>query len=139
MWRSWLPSTAILGVAVLVLVTGSFAPAPTLVAVVLLVLAWVGSPLFFPRHVDDTSARRDAAARGVPIVYWRPGCAFCTRLRAALGTRAGRAVWVNIRLDPDAAARVRSVNEGNETVPTVFVGDTVRTNPEPRWVRELLG
>lgn len=138
-WRSWLPSAAILVVAALVLTTGSFDPAPVLVAIVLAALAWVGSPLFFPRHVDDASARRDAETRGVPVVYWRPGCAFCVRLRAALGTRAGRAIWVNIRLDPDAAARVRSVNDGNETVPTVFVGDTARTNPDPRWVRKQLG
>jgi len=47
-------------------------------------------------------------------------------------------VWVNIRRDPAAAARVRSVNNANETVPTVFAGAEHRTNPAPSWVRELL-
>jgi hypothetical protein len=42
---------------------------------------------------------------------------------------------VNIWDDPAAAARVRSVAGGNETVPTVFVGDQVMVNPT---VREVL-
>jgi mycoredoxin len=33
-------------------------------------------------------------------------------------------VEINIWEDPQAAARVRSVANGNETVPTVFVGPT---------------
>ena len=35
----------------------------------------------------------------------------------------------NIWDDPDAAAFVRSVARGNETVPTVAVGDTALVNP----------
>lgn len=92
------------------------------------------TPYAFPRPVSDREARAD----GRPIIYWRPGCSYCLRLRFALGPLGRRAVWVNIHRDEDAAARVRSVNGGNETVPTVFVGDGHRTNPPPSWVRERL-
>ena len=105
-------------------------------AVVLLIVTT--TPVAFPRSADDATARRHAAELGVPVIYWRPGCTFCVRLRLALGATGGRAVWVNIRRDPAAAARVRAVNDGNETVPTVFVGDEHRTNPPPAWVRERL-
>ncbi|ASR39794.1 NrdH-redoxin [Prauserella marina] len=36
---------------------------------------------------------------------------------------------VNIWEEPEAAARVRSVADGNETVPTVFVGEHALVNP----------
>jgi len=103
-----------------------------------LILVLTLTPVAFPRSPDDATARADAAARGVPLIYWRPGCSFCLRLRAALGLRGRRAVWVNIHRDPAAAARVREVNDGNETVPTVFVGAEHRTNPAPSWVREQI-
>lgn len=41
---------------------------------------------------------------------------------------------VNIWEDPDAAARVRSVANGNEIVPTVFVGPAAMVNPSLREV-----
>lgn len=75
-----------------------------------------------------------AAADGRVVVYWRPGCMFCALLTARLGPRASRAVWVNIWKDPEAAAFVRSVNDGNETVPTVVVGGSPLTNPSPGLV-----
>lgn len=108
-----------------------------LVVAVLLVLL-VSTPVAFPRSPGDAAGRRAAAERQAPLIYWRSGCTYCLRMRAALGTRGRRAVWVNISGDPDAAARVRSVNDGNETVPTVFVGDEHRTNPSPSWVKERL-
>jgi mycoredoxin len=54
-------------------------------------------------------------------VHWRPGCPYCTALLRRL-PRAGLAFdRIDIRTDPAAAAWVRSVAEGNETVPTVHV------------------
>lgn len=44
----------------------------------------------------------------------------------------------NIWEDPDAAAFVRSVAGGNETVPTVRVGDTSMVNPSAKQVLALL-
>ncbi|MEU0843533.1 glutaredoxin domain-containing protein [Streptomyces sp. NPDC005962] len=102
------------------------------------VLAGVNSPLIFPRSVSEPEARRRSAADGRPVVYWRPGCAYCVRLRTRLGRRARKAHWVNIWRDPAGAAAVRAVNDGDETVPTVVVGGQAHVNPDPVWVREQL-
>lgn len=62
-------------------------------------------------------------------LYWRPGCPFCMALRPRLH-RSGLPVReVNIWEDAEAAARVREVADGNETVPTVFVGSRALVNP----------
>lgn len=102
------------------------------------VVAVVHSPLVFPRPIRATEAQRRSAADGHPIVYWRPGCTYCLRLRFRLGRRAGAAHWVDIWRDPAGAAAVRAVNDGNETVPTVVVHGRAHTNPDPSWVREQL-
>jgi glutaredoxin-like protein len=74
----------------------------------------------------------DAAPSDTVIVYWRPGCGFCASLRRRL-RRAGLAVQeVNIWNDRAAAAFVRSVASGNETVPTVVVGRHAYVNPAAR-------
>jgi hypothetical protein len=41
----------------------------------------------------------------------------------------------NIWLDSDAPVFVRSVNEGDETVPTVVIGATALVNPSARQVK----
>lgn len=66
--------------------------------------------------------------------YWRPGCPFCVILRARLKPANVPIREVNIWEDPEAAARVRAVADGNETVPTVFVGEQAMVNPSPRQV-----
>ncbi|MEU6934735.1 glutaredoxin domain-containing protein [Streptomyces sp. NPDC046374] len=103
-----------------------------------LVLAGVNSPLIFPRSIGAREAQRRSAVDGRPVVFWRPGCAYCMRLRLRLGGRARRLHWVNIWTDPVGAAVVRAANDGNETVPTVVVAGRPHTNPDPAWVRELL-
>lgn len=67
-------------------------------------------------------------------VYWRPGCPFCLWMRWILRVRRVQVRWRNIWTDEDAAAFVRSVAEGNETVPTVVVGGCPYVNPAPRRV-----
>ncbi|MEU8620665.1 glutaredoxin domain-containing protein [Streptomyces sp. NPDC048623] len=106
--------------------------------VVFLAFAWTHSPLLFPRALSHEEARRRSAEDGRPIVYWRPGCKYCIRLRARLGRAAGRLHWVDIWRDPEAAAAVRAVNDGNETVPTVFVDGRPQVNPDPARLREQL-
>ena len=101
---------------------------------VFVVLAFLFSPLVFPRSVSAA----EAAVGGKPIVYWRPGCQYCLRLRLVLIGVAGRVSWVNIWTDPEGAAAVRAVAGGNETVPTVVADGVSRVNPGPRWVRERL-
>ncbi|MFE5565667.1 NrdH-redoxin [Amycolatopsis sp. WAC 01375] len=61
--------------------------------------------------------------------YWRPGCGFCAALERPLSKSGFTVKRVNIWEDPDAAARVRSVANGNEVVPTVFVGSKAMVNP----------
>lgn len=47
-------------------------------------------------------------------------------------------LWVDIWSDEDAAAYVRLVNDGNETVPTVIIDGVAHTNPPPTRVRSAL-
>ncbi|MFI0984246.1 glutaredoxin domain-containing protein [Streptomyces exfoliatus] len=101
-------------------------------------LAAATSPLAFPRSTGAAEARRRAEADGRPIVYWRPGCVFCLRLRLRLGARARRAHWVDIWRDPEAAAVVRAATGGDETVPTVVVAGRAHVNPAPAWLRDQL-
>jgi glutaredoxin len=111
-------------------------PGAAVVPVVLFVaLAAVMSPLVFPR-----GAAGGTASSGAPsaVVYWRPGCQYCIRLRARLGRTARKAVWINIWNDPDAAAAVRAVADGNETVPTVMLDGEAFVNPDPAWLRQRL-
>jgi len=71
----------------------------------------------------------------IPItVYWRPGCPFCDRLRHGLQVAGVSTEEFNIWDDPSAAAAVRLVANGNETVPTVTVGVTVMVNPTVKAV-----
>ena len=72
-------------------------------------------------------------------VYGRPGCPYCSALRRDLERRGVPAVWRNIWADEEARAFVRSVNNGNETVPTVRVGSTTLTNPSGAQVTRLVG
>lgn len=72
-------------------------------------------------------------------VYWRPGCAFCGSLRRGLA-RAGVPtreidIWNS---PPEAAARVRAVAGGNETVPTVFVGGHALVAPRTGQVLDAV-
>lgn len=72
------------------------------------------------------------------IVYHRPGCPFCSSLLRRL-TRSGlEHTRVDIWQDPEAAAEVRAVAGGNETVPTVKVGPRTLVNPTARQVLELV-
>ena len=77
--------------------------------------------------------------RPVADVYWRPGCPYCSALRSDLSRLGVPARWHNIWEDPDAAQFVRSVNAGNETVPTVRVGSATLTNPRAVQVASLVG
>ncbi|QIS19922.1 glutaredoxin domain-containing protein [Nocardia terpenica] len=75
------------------------------------------------------------ASAPVVEVYWRPGCPYCRRLLRSLRRTELRLREINIWADPGAAARVRSVAHGDETVPTVFINGEGMVNPS---VREVL-
>jgi len=63
------------------------------------------------------------------VVYWRPGCFFCSSLRRQLERHGVEYQLVNIWDDPAGAPYVRSVARGHETVPTVSVGTVALVNP----------
>lgn len=69
-----------------------------------------------------------SSAAGV-TVYWRPGCPYCSGLRRRLRKLGVRTTEVNIWEHPTAAATVRGLTGGNETVPTVTVAGQVLVNP----------
>ena len=54
-------------------------------------------------------------------VMWRPGCPFCALLLRGLARTGLRFERVDIWEEPAAAAWVRVVADGNETVPTVRI------------------
>lgn len=136
----WLRPLGVAGCAVALLTAlrpGSVGAA--VIIAVAMIVAWRISPLHRSPGMTHAEAVHRAEADGAVVVYWRPGCPFCARLRRGLRTRRHEVLWVNIWADEDAAAFVRSVNDGNETVPTVVIGGSeVWTNPDPRRVRDAL-
>jgi mycoredoxin len=76
-----------------------------------------------PQHID---------------LYWRPGCGFCSSLRRGLDKLGIERVEHNIWDNPDDAATVRRYANGNETVPTVVVGDQSLVNPSAKQLLAFL-
>lgn len=72
------------------------------------------------------------------VFYWRPGCTYCIKLRLSLSFTQLRYTKVNIWKNTEAAAFVRSVANGNETVPTVTVAGRPMVNPSKRELLEAV-
>lgn len=71
-------------------------------------------------------------------VMWRPGCPSCRSLRRGLRRAGVETLEHDIWSSASAAARVRKATGGDETVPTVFVGDRALINPSvPQVVRAI--
>lgn len=113
-------------------------PVSILLALCVVLIAWWMSPFAYGRSRRHLDVLALPAEQRRVVVYWRPGCIFCQRLRGGLGKDAKKVVWINIWQDPEAAAFVRSVNDGNETVPTVVIDGETHVNPDPRFVRDRL-
>ena len=63
-------------------------------------------------------------------MYSTPWCGYCHRLRGQLDREGVSYTVVDIEEQPEAAAYVREVNDGFETVPTVVFPDgSALTNP----------
>lgn len=71
-------------------------------------------------------------------VMWRPGCPFCRSLRRGLRRAGVETTEHDIWASPEAAARVRAATGGDETVPTVFVGEVSLVNPSVAQVLAAL-
>ena len=75
----------------------------------------------------------------VITVYSTPWCGYCHRLAGQLDREGIAYTVIDIEDEPDAAAIVREVNGGVETVPTVVFPDGFAlTNPSLQQVRERL-
>jgi mycoredoxin len=63
-------------------------------------------------------------------MYSTPWCGYCHRLRGQLDREGVSYTVIDIEEQPEAAAYVREVNDGFETVPTVVFPDgSALTNP----------
>jgi glutaredoxin len=80
----------------------------------------------------------DGTDGGDVIFYWRPGCGFCAVLRRRLEGAGVALDERDIWEDDEAAAFVRSVARGHETVPTVVVRGKALVNPPAEHVLDLL-
>lgn len=83
-------------------------------------------------HSTPAATTGDATAE--VLFYARPGCPFCTWLRGSLKQQGLAFRELDIWQDPAAAAAVRAAANGNETVPTINVGDTWLVNPSAEEV-----
>jgi len=79
----------------------------------------------------------DGGPDGV-VFFWRPGCGFCASLRHHLRREGLPLLEVDIWQDDRAAAAVRKITGGNETVPTVVVGPVQMVNPSPQQVLDAV-
>ncbi|HEY0950712.1 mycoredoxin [Nocardioides sp.] len=72
-------------------------------------------------------------------MYTTPWCGYCHRLKSQLDREGIGFEIVDIEQSPEAAALVESVNNGNQTVPTLVYADgTAQTNPSVAQVKEKL-
>lgn len=142
----WLNAAAFVFLALALFVTGGSNLIERWIAPVLLLgVAYLMSPL---RPSSATAISQVEAARLMEspsvdgrhtvIIYHRPGCSYCARLRLRLTGIRSKAHWVDIWADDDAAAYVRMVNDGDETVPTVVIDGVPHSNPNPSLVRAAL-
>ena len=70
--------------------------------------------------------------------YWRPGCPFCMNLERQLNKLDLPLNKLNIWDSPKFAAKVRSIADGNETVPTVVIGEAAMVNPSSAQVLQAI-
>lgn len=81
---------------------------------------------------------------GSVTMYSTTWCGYCNRLKSQLNREGIGYSEVNIEEDPASASFVESVNNGNQTVPTVVVvpngggEQIVMTNPSLRQVQAAL-
>lgn len=72
-------------------------------------------------------------------MYSTPWCGYCHRLKSQLDREGISFEVVDIEQQPEAAKLVESVNNGNQTVPTLVYSDgTAQTNPSLAQVKEKL-
>jgi glutaredoxin-like protein len=84
---------------------------------------------------EPTDPTTDEAA---VVIHWRPGCGFCSALLTGADEAGLEYESRNIWEDQEAADFVRSVADGNETVPTVRIGEVAMVNPTTRQLLQAV-
>ncbi len=73
------------------------------------------------------------------LVYGRPGCASVYPVRTFLKNAEIKYTYIDIHQDDEARERVRSINAGNESVPTIVFSDgSTLTEPSSVELRKKL-
>jgi mycoredoxin len=90
--------------------------------------------------VTNIDGREDSHSMSDSVtMYSTPWCGYCHRLRGQLDREGISYEVIDIEQHPEAAAFVESVNNGNQTVPTLVYPDgTAQTNPSVIQVKEKL-
>ena len=135
----WTNAAVLVGTAVLVVVTGegtTWLWTGVVPAMLLAAAVWA-SPVGDRHTLTHGEVVELAPEQRRVVVYARPGCTYCLRMRVALLGRS-TPVWVDIWDDPSAAAFVREVNDGDEIVPTVVLDGDPVTNPSPLRVLDAV-
>jgi mycoredoxin len=73
------------------------------------------------------------------LVYGRPGCPRVPPVRTFLKNAEIEYIYIDIHQDAEARERVRSINAGNESVPTIVFSDgSTLTEPSSAALRKKL-
>lgn len=82
----------------------------------------------------------EAPPTGTLTMYSTSWCGYCARLKTQLGREGIEFTEIDIEHDAPSAEFVRSVNGGDQTVPTVVFPDgSAATNPSLAEVQKRLG
>lgn len=77
---------------------------------------------------------------GTITMFSTSWCGYCKRLKTQLDAKGIGYTEINIEETPGTAELVESLNNGNQTVPTVLFPDgSAATNPSLKDVMEKLG
>jgi mycoredoxin len=87
----------------------------------------------------STSASTTDSLGSQVTMYSTPWCGYCHRLRGQLDREGIAYDVVDIEREPEAAALVEQLNDGNQTVPTLVYPDgSAHTNPSVAEVKAKL-
>lgn len=86
----------------------------------LVLVAWLFRLRTVNRPDTNWDQAREALDAGRTVVFWKPGCGYCARLRREL-RHDTRIAWVNVYQDDAADQVLRTVNDGDQLTPTVLV------------------
>lgn len=131
----WLLAGGVLGAAAVAVGQG---PVALIIACAFLFAALQASPLRRGRHASHRRALAKAEADDV-IVYWRPDCTHCEKLRDDLGRMAGDITWVDVTSDERAAEHVASLRDGEVVTPTAVTGVGAQLVATAHWIASHLG